>query len=318
MNMIEKLTGTIKSNFYSIFTIVSISVFLVFVYSYYIAEKTYISDSKLFVYGESSSVSELKSLALEYGVSLPGSGGQQANFSSPELFVNLTKSKTVLKSLAHQSFPTTDGDSKSLKEHLLKNSLSSIFSNKEREMSEGDLLIALNKKVSISLDRRSGIITLSTAMKDPLLAQATNASLIDLVNTRFTDIKRLQTKHKRQFVESRISELDLELMESERKIKKFKEINRSIKTSPQLTLELNILKRNNKVIEQVFILLKEQLESMKLKEVEDEKPLIIIDSANLPHRKSAPITSVNMIYTFILSLCFSIYYFAVIKNSIDN
>lgn len=318
MNMIEKLTGTIKSNFYSIFKIVSISVFLVFVYSYYIAEKTYISDSKLFVYGESSSVSELKSLALEYGVSLPGSGGQQANFSSPELFVNLTKSKTVLKSLAHQSFPTTDGDSKSLKEHLLKNSLSSIFSNKEREMSEGDLLIALNKKVSISLDRRSGIITLSTAMKDPLLAQATNASLIDLVNTRFTDIKRLQTKHKRQFVESRISELDLELMESERKIKKFKEINRSIKTSPQLTLELNILKRNNKVIEQVFILLKEQLESMKLKEVEDEKPLIIIDSANLPHRKSAPITSVNMIYTFILSLCFSIYYFAVIKNSIDN
>ena len=242
MNMIEKLTGTIKSNFYSIFKIVSISVFLVFVYSYYIAEKTYISDSKLFVYGESSSVSELKSLALEYGVSLPGSGGQQANFSSPELFVNLTKSKTVLKSLAHQSFPTTDGDSKSLKEHLLKNSLSSIFSNKEREMSEGDLLIALNKKVSISLDRRSGIITLSTAMKDPLLAQATNASLIDLVNTRFTDIKRLQTKHKRQFVESRISELDLELMESERKIKKFKEINRSIKTSPQLTLELNILK----------------------------------------------------------------------------
>ena len=185
-------------------------------------------------------------------------------------------------------------------------------------MSEGDLLIILNKKVSISLDRRSGIITLSTAMKDPLLAQLTNASLIDLVNTRFTDIKRLQTIHKRQFVESRISELDLELMESERKIKEFKELNRSIKSSPQLTLELNILKRDNKVIEQVFILLKEQLESMKLKEVEDEKPLIIIDSANLPHRKSAPITSVNMIYTFILSLCFSIYYFAVIRNSIDN
>tara|TARA_B100001250_G_scaffold379124_1_gene369519 strand:+ start:35 stop:991 length:957 start_codon:yes stop_codon:yes gene_type:complete len=318
MSIIEKLIEVIKSNFYSIFTFVSVSVFIVFVYSYFIAEKTYISDSKLFVYGESSSVSELKSLALEYGVSLPGSGGQQANFSSPELFVNLTKSKTVLKSLANQSFSLTNGDSKSLKEHLLKKSLSSIFSNKEREMDEGDLLIALNKKVSISLDRRSGIITLSTAMKDPLLAQVTNESLIDLVNTRFTDIKRLQTKHKRQFVESRISELDLELMESERKIKEFKELNRSIKTSPQLTLELNILKRDNKVVEEVFILLKEQLESMKLKEVEDEKPLIIIDSPNLPHRKSAPITSVNMIYTFILSLCFSIYYYAVIRNSIDN
>ena len=131
MNIIEKLIEVIKSNFYSIFTFVSVSVFIVFVYSYFIAEKTYISDSKLFVYGESSSVSELKSLALEYGVSLPASGGQQANFSSPELFVNLTKSKTVLKSLANQSFSLTNGDSKSLKEHLLKKSLSSIFSNKE-------------------------------------------------------------------------------------------------------------------------------------------------------------------------------------------
>jgi uncharacterized protein involved in exopolysaccharide biosynthesis len=317
MNVKEYLIKIIKSNFNSISRFVSISVFIVFIYSYFIAEKTYISESKLFVYGASSSVSELKSLAVQYGVSLPG-GGQKADFSSPELFVNLTRSRTVLKVLGNQKFSLTNGDQMTLKDHLTKKSILNSFMNKKKSMHDGDLIIKLNRLVSTSLDQRSGIITLSTAMKDPLLAQQTNEQLIDLVNSRFTEIQRLQTTHKKQFVESRISELESELMNSEIKIKEFKEFNRSYNSSPQLILELNILKRDNKVIEQVYISLKQQLESMKLKEIEDEKPLIIIDSSNLPHKKSSPITSLNMIYTFILSLFFSIYYYAVIRNSINS
>ena len=314
MNLVENLLKIIKRNFYSIFKVVFISVFCVFIYSYFIAEKKYISTSKLFVYGESSSVSELKSLALEYGVSLPG-GGTQASFSSPELFVNLSKSKTVLSALGEKDFQITEDEVIKLKKYLSKKSFFN-FSSKEKVIEEGDLLIKLSQLVSISLDRRSGIITLSTTMNNPLLAQQSNEKLIDLVNNRFTEIKRLQTIHKRKFVESRIKELEIELMNSEIKIKEFKEINRSYNSSPQLTLELNILKRNNKVIEEVFVLLKEQLESMKLKEVEDEKPLIIIDASNLPHKKSSPVTSLNMIYTFILSSLMTIYYFAIIRKEL--
>ena len=55
---------------------------------------------------------------------------------------------------------------------------------------------------------------------------------------------------------------------------------------------------------------------MKLKEVEDEKPLIIIDASNLPHKKSSPVTSLNMIYTFILSSLMTIYYFAIIRKEL--
>ena len=316
MNLIDYLIKIITSNFISIFRFVSISVFIVFIYSYFIAEKTYTSESKLFVYGESSSVSELKSLALEYGVSLP-QGGTKAKVSSPELFVKLVKSKTVLTTIGNQQFLLTNGNKMILKDLLTRKSIFSFFTNNQKSMHDGDLVIKLNGLINTSLDKRSGIITLSTAMKDPLLAQQTNEQLIDLVNSRFTAIKRLQTTHKRKFVESRISDLELELTNSEIKIKEFKELNRSYSASPQLTLELNTLNRNNKVVEQVYTMLKQQLESMKLQEVEDEKPLIIIDSSNLPHQKSSPITSLNMIYTFILSLFFSIYYYAVIRNSIN-
>tara|TARA_Y100000590_G_C15715359_1_gene1011691 strand:+ start:1454 stop:2407 length:954 start_codon:yes stop_codon:yes gene_type:complete len=317
MNIVEYLKRIVISNVSSIFRFVFISVFIVFIYSYFIAEKTYISDSKLFVYGGSSSVSELKSLALEYGISLP-QGGQKAEFSSPELFVNLTESKRVLKVLGNKNFSLTNGNQTTLKNHLTKKSIFDFLINEKELMHDNDLIIKLNQLVNVALDKRSGIITLSTAMNDPLLAQQVNEELIDLVNSRFTEIKRLQTTHKRKFVESRILELELELTNSEIKIKEFQELNRSYASSPQLTLELNTLKRNNKVIEQVYTMLKQQLESMKLQEVEDEKPLIIIDPSNLPHRKSAPITSINMIYTFILTLFFSIYYYGVIRNSINS
>ena len=108
------------------------------------------------------------------------------------------------------------------------------------------------------------------------------------------------------------------MKDSEIEIKEFKELNRSFSSSPQLTLELNTLTRANRVIETVYLMLKEQLESMKLQEVEDERPLVIIDPPNYPDLKYAPITSQNMIYTFILSTFFSIYYFAVIRNSISK
>ena len=85
-----------------------------------------------------------------------------------------------------------------------------------------------------------------------------------------------------------------------------------------MTLELNTLTRANRVIESVYLMLKEQLESMKLQEVEDEKPLVIIDPPKLSTFK---IWSYNFskydIYIYI-EFFFSIYYFAVIRNSINS
>ena len=307
MNIIEYLTKIIKSNFKSIFKIVSISVFIVFVYSYFLAEKTYMSESKLFVSGESSSVAELKSLAMQYGVSLPQSK-LQMDLSSPALFTKLAETKTVLIDLANQKFTLTNGNQIILKDYL----------NEDRELNDTQIFQKMNGKISISLEKTSGVITLLTILNDQLLAQQVNEKLIELVNERFTEIKRSQTTFKRKFVESRIIELGQELKDSEIEIKEFKELNRSFSSSPQLTLELNTLTRANRVIETVYLMLKEQLESMKLQEVEDERPLVIIDPPNYPDLKYAPITSRNMIYTFILSTFFSIYYFAVIRNSISK
>ena len=119
MNQIKQIIYSTKNNLSKITKIIFGSLFIVFVYSYFIAEKSFVSDSKLFVYGDSSSVSELKSLALQYGVNLPG-GGDKSDLDSPELFVNLGKSREVLIQVLDGNFLLSNGEKIHLETHLAK------------------------------------------------------------------------------------------------------------------------------------------------------------------------------------------------------
>ena len=297
MTEIRKLIYSTKNNLAKIMQIVITTLIVVFIYSYFIAEKSFISDSKLFIYGEQSSVGELKSLALQYGVNVPGSSGQ-SNLSSPELFMSIGTSREVLKELIDTKF-FVNGNEVTLKQHLSKN----------KERYDEEVFKNLRKRVGTSLDRRAGIINMSVSMNNPVLSMEVNRKLIDIINERFLDIKKLETSKKKLFIKDRIKALTIDLNNSEQKIKEFKELNRSISTSPELTLELNRLNRNNKVIEQVYILLKEQLETTKIEEIEKTQPLVIIDNPNIPYKKSAPSTLYNLIYMLLLSSFLSIYYF---------
>jgi len=300
MNQIKQIIYSTKNNLSKITKIIFGSLFIVFVYSYFIAEKSFVSDSKLFVYGDTSSVSELKSLALQYGVSLPG-GGDKSNFDSPELFINLGKSREVLNQVLNGNFLLSNDEEIHLETYLAKG----------KKLPKQEILINFNSKIGISLDRRSGVISMSVSMNDPRLAMEVHKELIDIINGRFINIKKLQTTEKKEFIQERIKALEIDLNNSEKAIKEFEELNRLISSSPELKLKLNRLNRDNKVIEQIFILLKEQLESTKIEEIENAKPLIIIDSPNIPYKKSSPKTVYNLIYTFLVVSLISIYYFFV-------
>ena len=175
----------------------------------------------------------------------------------------------------------------------------------------------LKNKIGIALDRRSGVITLSVSMNNPELAKDVNDRLINIINERYLSIKKLQTSAKKVFIEGRIVDLNRDLNDSEVAIKEFKELNRSISNSPELSLELNRLTRNNFVIEQMYILLKEQLETTKIDEIENTTPLIIIDKPQIPFRKSSPSTTFNLIYTFVLVNALSVIYFFRKERKLD-
>tara|TARA_Y100001970_G_scaffold293827_1_gene443574 strand:+ start:10160 stop:11080 length:921 start_codon:yes stop_codon:yes gene_type:complete len=298
MHEINQIINTYTKNLSKIFIIVFTGCLIVGVYTYFLAEKSYISESKLYVAGGSTTSSSLKAMALRYGVNLPGGGDTKSSLSSPELFVSLASSREALIDLLNSEF-IIDSETTKLNLHL----------SKGKEKPDGALIKRLKNKIGIAYDRRSGIITLSISMNNPELAKDVNDRLINIINERFLAIKKLQTSAKKVFIEGRIFDLNNDLNDSEVAIKEFKELNRSISNSPELSLELNRLTRNNFVIEQMYVLLKEQLETTKIDEIENTTPLIIIDKPQIPFMKSSPSTSFNLIYTFILLNALSVIYF---------
>ena len=298
MNEINQLINTYEKNLRKIFRLVFIGCLIVGVYTYFVAEKSFISESKLYVSGGNTTSSSLKSMALSYGVNLPGGGGTTSDLSSPELFVTLASSREALIDLLHSEF-TIDSETTKL----------NLYLGKGKEKPDGALIKRLKNKIGIAFDRRSGVITLSVSMNNPELAKDVNNRLINIINERFLEIRKLQTSAKKVFIEGRITDMNNELNDSEVAIKEFKELNRSILNSPELSLELNRLTRNNFVIEQMYVLLKEQLETTKIDEIENTTPLIIIDKPQIPFKKSSPSTLYNLIYTFILLNALSVIYF---------
>ena len=118
MDEIKQIKAVVFKNIKSITKIVFISCFVIFIYTYFLAEKTYISTSNLFVSGEqSSSVSELKTLAMQFGVSSPLSGFGKFNFDSPDLIAELTTSRDALYPLLNSEF-LIKNEIKTLKDHL--------------------------------------------------------------------------------------------------------------------------------------------------------------------------------------------------------
>lgn len=300
MHEVKQIKTVVVKNIKSITQIVFISCFAIFIYTYFLAEKEYLSTSSLFVSGEeSSSMSEIKSLAAQFGVNTPSSGfGGNTNFDSPDLIAELTTTRDALYPLLNSEF-IIKNESKTLKNYLDQGNEKHIAVSYKK----------LKKNIGVSINKRSGIISFSIISNDPKLSYDINSKLIDIVNQRYINIKKLQTISKREFISERLISIESQLKESEEEIKNFQELNRFYNTSPELTLELNTLSRNSRVIEQLYILLKEQLETTKIEEVENAEPLVIIDQPNIPHKKYSPSTLFNLIYTFVLSTIFSILYY---------
>ena len=78
------------------------------------------------------------------------------------------------------------------------------------------------------------------------------------------------TSETRQFIEERISDIEKDLVMTEENLRSFREQNRIISNSPNLLLMEDRYVREVEVLKNLFITLKNQLELVKVQEVENK------------------------------------------------
>jgi uncharacterized protein involved in exopolysaccharide biosynthesis len=159
---------------------------------------------------------------------------------------------------------------------------------------------AISGSLKASIDRNTKVITLSYSTREPDLSAAIVNSFLDELITYNQDIRDSKAKQNRIFIERQLNENQQLLKKAEAELADFTARNRKIAT-PELEVELDRLKRNVKVQEEVYITLKRQLELAKIEEQERKPAIEVIEKASAPLYKSAPKTRRNVILAAFVS-----------------
>lgn len=159
---------------------------------------------------------------------------------------------------------------------------------------------AISSNLKVSIDRTTKVISLSYSSPEPeFSASVANAFLEELIVFN-QDVRDTKAKLNRLFIEKQLEENHALLKKAEADLAEFTARNKKIAT-PDLEMELDRLKRNVKVQEEVYITLKKQLELAKIEEQERKPAIEIIEKPKPPLFKSKPKIKMNLILAFFLS-----------------
>jgi len=257
-----------------------ISVFLTFTYVKFIQKPVYVSFAKVLLpENASGNLGSLAGLASQFGVTIP-SGAKKTDLSSPSLYPELLRSRTFAEKILDKKFY--------LNEYQKEMSLLSILTHGDSPTKIGrDTLIGkavgeLNTKVlGYTKNMKSDVSVIQVTTSEPLFAK----ELLTLVLKELEDLNRSyrsQTiREKIAFIENRISSVEDDLKNSEKRLKDFNEKNRQI-SSPALELDQERLYRDVDIQKGIYLTLKEQLELGKIEEIQEASIVQILDYPQIP------------------------------------
>lgn len=159
---------------------------------------------------------------------------------------------------------------------------------------------AIRGSLEISTARTTKVITLSYSTGEPELSAAIVNAFLEELAIYNQNIRGSKAKENREFVEKQLKNVRKMLNEAEDEQANFTARNK--KVGPDLQPELDRLKRNVKVQEEVYITLSKQLELAKIEEQEKKTMLEILERATPPLTRSAPNRKKNVILAGFVSL----------------
>ncbi len=145
---------------------------------------------------------------------------------------------------------------------------------------------ALLSYISYSEDPRTSlnIITITVDTFPELskeIAKSAFESIIDYSN----EVTNTKGKEKRGFIESRLSEVKIDLENAENEMLLFLEKNKNL-DSPSLKLQSDRLKRNIMLHNQLYLSLSDQLELAKIDEKDNTSPIFLLDNSTVSPYKA--------------------------------
>ena len=151
-----------------------------------------------------------------------------------------------------------------------------------------DAILELRKMVTVNLDDRANIFSVSVRAPRRDVALAAMTQLVALVGEFDTRVRRLRATENRRFVEDRAHEAQANLNVAESELAGFLARNRSYEQSPDLRVAYQRLSRRVELANDVYTTLARNLEQARIDEVKEAPVLTTVDPPHVKWRKVEP------------------------------
>lgn len=229
--------------------------------------------------GLPGSLAGLVGLAGQFGLT-PPSGGSV----SPDFFASVLRSRELLTTTLRSEF--ADPRASEGTRVTLLNILRVRAPTESARLAEG--VRRLGGLTSASVDRRTGIVTLTVRLRDPRLVADVANHMVELLNDFNLRQRQSQFREQKRFAGERLQQAERELRQAEGELLRFLQSNRQYRGSPLLEFEHDRLERQVQVRQEVFLSLTKAYEDARIAEVRDTPVLTIIDGAVPPVRRTSP------------------------------
>jgi uncharacterized protein involved in exopolysaccharide biosynthesis len=194
-------------------------------------------------------------------------------------YPEIVRSRQLLTRVLGQRFPTARNRTVLLLDRLTRPALPA------QRLDIG--VRRLRKLVDAALDRRTGLLTLSVRLDDPVLAAAVATAVWGGLQDIVVNAMNAQAGANRRFIEGRLADARRELARAEDALRSFRE-NNLRGSSPRLLTEEARLLRETRTQEEVMLTLTRQYEIARVEEQKNVPVISVIDPAVPPAFRSAP------------------------------
>ena len=156
-------------------------------------------------------------------------------------------------------------------------------------LSKGDskLLEKYKNRINVSVDTKTGIITIATEMPDPYAAAKVTDLVVKKLTSEVTNYKVEKARVNLEFIRERYLEAEKEYGVKQKQLARFTDRNRNL-TSSLVQTEYQRLQNEMNIAFEVYKGLATQLEQAKIKVKEETPVFTVLEPVKVPVEKSRP------------------------------
>jgi uncharacterized protein involved in exopolysaccharide biosynthesis len=237
--------------------------------------RTYTVDTS-FIPQSQRGQSQLASLGAQFGIPIGGSDPSQ----SPDFYVDLVRSREILRQVAEAKYSFGVGDGKFSGSYV-----DFISPGKEPyrlRLEKAATLLA--SSVASAASPKTGVISITVTTTSPALSRQLADQVLQQISNFNKEVRQSQASEEKKFTEARLAEGADELRTAENRLQTFSQQNREFGGSPALGVERDRLNREVSMRQQIYTTLAQAYEQAKIDEVRESSVITIVNPPVDPAR----------------------------------